>query len=222
MIELRDLWLIIIGPMILILVYMVTRSFSTKSEQKTDDNEGNNKPNNKTNNKPNNRFNDRSRGRNNSGGDGRKKRDKIIKEVQASLIKHIAVIDGLSLLVGALGEKVKKFGTNLNHISTEISDIKSELDRINLNFSTIEVMKKDNNTKFVNIHKNFSMVENSLNDFEKELKILRDAIFIPDVSDDDSEFSENIENYDLVVVNCSNNPGDSNNLPQSDYDSNKK
>ena len=189
MIELRDLWLVLVGPIILVLIYPIILVLIYIYNNKSGNN---NKPEtNKSTDKSNN--NNRSKSRNNSGGDGRKRRDKIIKEIQASMIKHIGIIDGLTLLIGALNEKIKKFETIVVHILTEVSSIKSTDHNSDSFLKLIESMKKDNNTKFVNIHNNFYIVKDSFKKFEKELNILRNAIFIPDISDDDSELSDNNE-----------------------------
>jgi mannose/fructose/N-acetylgalactosamine-specific phosphotransferase system component IID len=132
-----------------------------------------------------------------------------LQKIQTAVLKNHSTVEGLTLLVGALSQKVETLTSTIDDIEAEMDDdVKRDVISISNSLETIhseiEKERKINMDRASKIQENFQNIEKLLDTFiyeeyenfttetKSQLESLHDAIFVPLNGDsEDSEYQEN-------------------------------
>jgi mannose/fructose/N-acetylgalactosamine-specific phosphotransferase system component IID len=132
-----------------------------------------------------------------------------LQKIQTAVLKNHSTVEGLTLLVGALSQKVETLTSTIDDIEAEMDDdVKRDVISISNSLETIhseiEKERKINMDRASKIQENFQNIEKLLDTFiyeeyenfttetKSQLESLHDAIFVPLNRDsEDSEYQEN-------------------------------
>ena len=126
--------------------------------------------------------------------------------ISDTVAKDHATLEGLTLLLGKLTEKVEKFEVAVNAIDQKINDrilshtkiIEDDLTELGQDIDQVKTVLKD---KFTKVQRNFNLLGNKIGDFNideyhkslaninEQVREMKNAIFLPfQENDDDSEY----------------------------------